>query len=280
MTLSLSEVRSKVKQDFTSIDPTGLVLTHATPAGMNEAYRQLKALGWTSNREMHPIDRVPVFRLGPASIRRDRATVRTWIVEIEGETFDAEGSLADITVHVKSLLPKPAPVPLSPAAEAAADLEAQHGKLGGRIERALKLVEQGVTEFPHYHTEIDEATGISGCDCPDRAPWVSSGNTIGIMTYHNGKACKHALAQRIDYIVTHRQEQVAYRKASDRAERRARALPATSAGSIEDMLGYTRPPVTVAEQIAAVRAGIPALDNQQRGFNGAARLNNFCGYRE
>lgn len=115
--------------------------------------------------------------------------------------------------------PEPEPAPLSPAAEVGLELKRQFPYLVARIDRAVALVEQGVVEFPHYQTTVDEATGVSSCNCKDHAPHVSSGNQIGILTFLNGKACKHAIARNIHYQLKHQQESAAYRRLIDKLER-------------------------------------------------------------
>src|SRR3989304_2083979 len=106
--LNLAQVNIQVKKMNT--DPATMCLSHRSAAGMNEAYRQLKALGWECvDNEIHPRDRVPVFRFGDAAIRRDKASAYGWIVWIGGEEWDAEGSLADITGHARQLLAEPPP---------------------------------------------------------------------------------------------------------------------------------------------------------------------------
>lgn len=273
--LNIAQTRTSVKSALANTLPA---INTRNLAGQNEAYKTLKAIGWTSALEMHPTDRVPVFRMDAASIRRDKRN-GGWIVEIDGDEFEADGDLGEITAHVKNLLAaRPALVPtgqgtylvsepapkLSDAAKIGAELIRQHGQLGGRIQRAVELVEAGKTEFPHYNTRVDPATGISQCDCPDRgSTWIDSGNRLGILTMFNGRGCKHCLAQHIAYRLRHEAEATAYRKHFDRVEmRRARetALPASvDSGSILDMLDYS----SVEDQIAAARSQVPGLNDWQ-----------------
>lgn len=191
---------SQIKQQIKSADLSRAVRNPGHVLNMNDAYRALKALGWSSALEMHPADRVPVLRRGTASIRRNKDQAGAWIVEIGDAVFDASGDLAQITAEVDQALAGPAEAvytpgdhvdraPLSPAALAAQVLAGFHPELAGRLERAVALVEAGQTEFPHYNTrsELWQREPTRYCDCKDaqhRAPWVEG---IGV-------ACKHTLA--------------------------------------------------------------------------------------
>jgi hypothetical protein len=82
---------------------------------LNDAYTLLKRLGWTChNDETHPTDRVPMLRLGDASIRRNREKSGEWIVEIGGQVFDASGDLIGITAKVRQVLGLPEPAQPEP----------------------------------------------------------------------------------------------------------------------------------------------------------------------
>lgn len=110
-------------------------------------------------------------------------------------------------------------VSLSPAAEVGLELKRQFPHLVARIDRAVALVEAGTVEFPKYDTRLDEATGVSACNCPDHAPYVSSGNKLGILILFNGKGCKHCLARNIAYQIEHERESAAYRHLIDKLDR-------------------------------------------------------------
>lgn len=119
---------------------------------------------------------------------------------------------------------EPAPAPLSPAARIAADIQAEFGTdFGGRLGRALELVEAGRTEFNEYKTGWKPGfVRTRECDCEDaryRAPRMK-----GI-----GCCCKHCLAQLIDYRLKSEAEAVAGRKAIDKIERR-HGLPSPRRG--------------------------------------------------
>lgn len=127
--------------------------------------------------------------------------------------------------------------PKSPAEEIAEELKHRYGEMGGRIDRALELVKQGVVEFPKYETAGNDAQcpPRRECKCPDaqhRAPRLDD----------VGCACKHGLAQHIAWLVEKQADQVGYRKLIDRIEMRRRetALPVWAARqrqSLEEYLG-------------------------------------------
>lgn len=113
-----------------------------------------------------------------------------------------------------------APPPKSPAELVALELERAHPELAARIERALALVKEGVTEFPHYETGADLSTRepTRHCNCKDaefRAPHVAG---IGV-------ACKHTLAQLIAERVATDTYNAGARKRIDRQQLRDQALP-------------------------------------------------------
>lgn len=117
------------------------------------------------------------------------------------------------------------PVATDPVDEAAQSLLQFHNSRAfkDRLARAIELVRCGEFNPGKYGTHIDEATGVSYCQCPDAehgAPHANSDNKLGILTYHNGVCCKHALAQRINYIVRHTRDEVAYREHFEKVERR------------------------------------------------------------
>lgn len=240
---------SQIKQQIKSADLSRAARNPGHVLNMNDTYRALKQLGWTSALEMHPVDRVPVLRRGEASIRRNKDQAGAWIVEIGGAVFDASGDLAGITAEVDQAL-QAGPVytpgdhvdnaPASPAALVAQELIVQHPELKARIERALALVEAGETEFSHYNTrsELYLREPTRYCDCPDaqhRAPWVAG---IGV-------SCKHTLAMLLAERVATEVYNAGARKRVDAIEmarvrggRPEQALPVwvDQRGSIEDML--------------------------------------------
>lgn len=107
MTLNLKQIARTVK-----FSPTALVPNPASPLGQSAAYRQLKTLGWTCvNSEIHPTDRVPVFRLRGAAIRRhpsgySQGSQRSgsgWIVDVAGGQYERTGCLQQITAEAVAL---------------------------------------------------------------------------------------------------------------------------------------------------------------------------------
>lgn len=234
MSLNLHQVRHEVKQISATLIPNP-----ANLLGLNECYRQLKALGWQSTNEVHPVARVSTFTLGSATIHYDR-TAKAWQIEVCGGTLTRTGDLAAITAEAANLdaeaeghrvwglgstpNPKPQTPASSLAAQHAAILTTEYPALATRIAAGLALAEAGVVEFPQYETAYDPATinGNRSCGCPDsvnrnpRARW--------------GAACKHAIAQEIAHRVENERRATAYRKLTDRIEGdRARRL-ATQAG--------------------------------------------------
>lgn len=260
MTLNLSHLRHEVK-------PTAMALVPNPnhPLGMGLAYKQLKALGWVNrDSEIHPTERVPVFRLGAASVRRNKSGRSHWLIEIAGETYEADGDAATVTAAVKEKLagasaqpddPTPDPPasgtpegvrPPTPAQQIAADIKAEAPWLNGRVEAGLALYEARTLEFPKYHTRMATANGGKpnrDCDCPDA---TYRGFRAGF-----GIGCKHTIAQEIAWRVDREQNAVAQRELMDLiegrrqrcpepVEGREQALPAalTIGESIEAMLGY------------------------------------------
>lgn len=216
--LNLAQISAQIK----SADLSRAVRNPGHICNLNDAYRGLKDLGWTSALEMHPVDRVPVLRRGEASIRRNKDVAGAWIVEIGEAVFDASGDLAEITAEVDQVLAGPAEAVytpgdhvdrLSPEQQIAAELKALHPELSSRIDRALALVEAGTIEFPHYQTGAILTTNppTRRCSCPDakfRAPQLAS----------IGHTCKHCLAQLIYETARQQAATVAGRKFADKWE--------------------------------------------------------------
>lgn len=200
--LNISELRPEVKQMAARVQ---FNVRDSAPA-RNQAYRQLKALGWTSDMELHPIDRVPIFRLNDATIRRDKINEFDWLVELDGDVYGMDGDLQGITEEVEKMTASP----LHPADEIAADLIAELGSdLGGRVQRAVELVKAGQVDFPKYGTSYTP-TGFHGyrsCGCPDATHRPQFTNF--------GLGCKHTLAQEIAHRIEATTERVAYQKHND-----------------------------------------------------------------
>jgi hypothetical protein len=219
------------------------------PAGANLCYKQLKAYGWKCHdpadrdgMEIHPTERVPVFRLGGASIRRNKRH-GGWIVEVAGGVFEQAGDLAAITAEAVRLDAEAQAARLTPAAAVAMDLVTEYPALQSRIAAGLALVEAGKFDPAKYGTTWDNAGfyGCYSCDCPDsvnRKPRAKF-----------GAACKHSFAMEISRRVKAEKTAMAYRRLNDKLDgdraRRAReqALPADvgTGRSILDMLDYDDP---------------------------------------
>ena len=207
--LNLHEVQCQVK-----FAPTALAPNPANLLGLNECYRQLKALGWQSTNEVHKTARTSTFTLGSAIIHYDR-TAKAWQVEVAGGILQRTGDLAAITAEAQRLgeEAKEAEIsPLSPAAEIAQFLTGEFPELAGRIAAALELVETGKLDLAKYQTEWDSAGfyGFWSCSCPD-AHHRSPRTRYGI-------SCKHALGGLIQQRVSQEQRLTAYRKLTDRLE--------------------------------------------------------------
>lgn len=223
--LNLSQIQTQVKST------PAPRLNPAHPLAVNDAYRQLKALGWTCvNSEIHPVDRVPVFRLGSAAVRRDKDNPGGWIVTVSDLEYRFTGEVNEISRFVSEITPQPAqiantvseseptPAPVSSTMAEAQGLMSEYPELTERITRALALVEADQTEFPRYNTRFDPAGfyGYRDCDCGDashRQPRAKF-----------GIACKHTLAQEIAARVKRTAWRVANQKLASDSERRAAAL--------------------------------------------------------
>lgn len=99
---------------------------------------------------------------------------------------------------------EPAREPLTEVELVAQDMVAEFGELGGRVARALALVQADTVEFPHYDTRVELATMQRHCDCQDRSPRV-----------WYGKACKHTLAQYMAAEVENLREAAGLRRLGD-----------------------------------------------------------------
>ena len=195
------------------------------------AYRDAKRLGWRcANEEMHPTDRVPVFRLAGANIRRDRSGQADWVAQINGgEHLINHADLGELTAE---LLVEPEADPFDAIDDAtlrslAQDLVGDGYDQGRAIRGALivaddmlDIVEQdashvgaicqpspgnrsAITGAPYYQVDKN-ALGWS-CDCPDNQ--------------YNDETCKHILAA----IITRRRDterrELAARKMADLQDR-------------------------------------------------------------
>jgi hypothetical protein len=134
-----------------------------------------------------------------------------------------------------------AAVPLSPAARVAADIAAEfETDFGGRLARALELVEAGQVEFDHYQTGVQYETMRRLCECPDARHRDIQVEGIGVI-------CKHTLAQLIAYRLGNEQAGAATRKLIDRQELRrlkARDEEARHERAVQQAELYRANPVT------------------------------------
>lgn len=186
---------------------------------INEAYRRIKASGWSGTGQTHSRHRVPTFSLGNAITYRDKSGEHDWIVEFQdagrGYRIDIDDP-AHLAAYVAGLpeYQDAAPAPSHPADVHAADLAAEYGHdFGGRLGRAVELVKAG--SISDHETSYDGSAGFFGmwqCNCPDaqfRAPRAKF-----------GLACKHCLAGEISRRIEAESDGAAYRKSADRWERR------------------------------------------------------------
>lgn len=227
--MNLTNLRHSVKSASVSLIPNP---NH--PLGQGHAYRALKAAGWRcydpnsrDKMESHPTERVPVFRLGAASIRRNKTNRSHWIVEIAQETFELSASVEEITAAVETRLAEIAQQTVhedtetvsvsSLAAQEAQGLESEYPEHAKRIALALALIESGelAAQQKKYGTEWQNLTkhGNWICDCPDslhRQPVARF-----------GRACKHCLAGEILARVKRTQTRVSMQKLASDNERRA-----------------------------------------------------------
>lgn len=136
MTLNLAQVNHSVK--FARMT---LVPNEASLAGLNECYKRLKALGWTSNNEVHPTGRTSLFRLGRATIHHDRANPGTWKVEVAGGSYSVTGDLKEITTEAVrfDLMARCGPTPAAPKfADHTLSVAQQKAAAAVRLGSALK----------------------------------------------------------------------------------------------------------------------------------------------
>lgn len=212
MTLNLAQVGHSGK-----FSPTAEVFSQ------NALYKALKALGWASLDKVHPTDRVSLFQLDGAIIRRDKNQVPGfWIIEVNGQDHPFTGDAADATAEAQRLQ-EPQPKPLSPARQVALELTTEFPDHADRIARALALVEQGVTQS-QYETvwHNNGRDGCYECNCPDSQHRARRSRL--------GATCKHCWVLEIALRVENERKATAYRKLDDRLQAdRARRL-ATQAG--------------------------------------------------
>jgi len=208
MSLNLSQVGYSSK-----FSPTGDAFAQ------NDLYKALKALGWASLDKVHPLDRVSLFQLDAATIRRDRnAAPGAWVIEVDGQDHPFTGDAAEATAEAQRLQ-EPQPKPLSSAAEIAQFLTGEFPELATRIAAALELVEAGKLDLAKYQTEWDNAGfyGCWSCSCPD-AHYHSPRTRYGI-------SCKHSLGGLIQQWVSQEKRLTAYRRLEDKLDAdRARRL--------------------------------------------------------
>lgn len=267
--LSLAQVQAQVK---TAAASGKLTRNFGHILNINEAYRNLKALGWQSLKAdngyiiVHPTDRVPVFELHGATIRRDITGEYNWILEIDGQAAGTSDDLVEITAQVEALAAgddDSAPAPIDPIEAAAESILIENAPVSDafrkRLASAAELVKAGITEFPHYQTAFEPSGfyGVRSCQCNDARHRSLYAPKIGTV-------CKHTLSQLLAERIRQQREAVADRKFASDLDRnrssahgnaRDTALPASDNGRIEDMLGYDDGPApTVAQQIAEVRA--------------------------
>lgn len=213
MTLILRDLGHKVQSARMALVPNP---NH--PLGANAAYAQLKQAGWVCHdpkdrdgMEIHPAERVPVFRLGGASIRRNKRH-GGWIVEVAGGVFEQSGDLTAITAEAVRLDKEAQAARLTPAAAVAMDLATEYPEHARRIALALALVEQNKFDPAKYGTEWNNAGfyGCWHCDCPD------SVNRQPVAKF--GRACKHSLAGEILTRALAERKATAYRRLNDKLD--------------------------------------------------------------
>lgn len=172
------------------------VTTPADAAKMVLMYKGLKAAGWQSTGQAHPIDKTAVLTLDNATIRRDPDfDAGHWIIKIAGTEYPLSGSPEAITAEVERLLAEAEALPrqLTPAQEEAEGLKAEYPELAARIDAALTLVESGelAGKMAEYGTTWENLTRFGNwvCNCPD------SQHRQPVAKF--GRACKHCLGGEI-----------------------------------------------------------------------------------
>jgi hypothetical protein len=230
--------------------------------GLSETYRQLKALGWTSTGEVHPVNRTSTLTLGPALIYslHNLGQNRTWAIEVDGQSHQVTGSAAEITAAALDLQPAKA---LTPAESLAADLTARYPELAKRIEAGLELY-QSDTPLT-YNTVWYPATDQIRCDCPDashRRPQADF-----------GAACKHGVKLYMKLSLSQEHQSAGLRKLTDGQERR-RLASLKAPANAEDMLSKTRQQVAASGQriAAALAVDTESLNGIYTGPASVARM--------
>jgi hypothetical protein len=108
--LNLAQMQAQIKSADLS---QAAALNLNTLVGLNEAYRRLKALGWSAldaggQIASHPTDRVPVFRLGAAALRRNKAAASDWLMEVDGQIYEVMANtindLIELTERVQAMV--------------------------------------------------------------------------------------------------------------------------------------------------------------------------------
>lgn len=278
--LNLSHLTHSVKSQSLA-----LIANPNHPLGQNEAYRQLKAAGWTClNSELHPTDRVPLFRLGDAAICRNRTGQSHWLLEIAGEVHPiTDVTVADITAAVVAKLAEIAIKPKTAAQEAADSLTAELTAgladkdavaIAKRIASGLALVEAGA--ISQYKTEWQNLTAAGNwiCDCPDA--------THRALTSKYGTVCKHTAAGMIRQRLQQAQAVTTQREVEKRNERRARFAtdPAPGdGGRLASDYETMKPTPAYQQMLDRQRARLEAT---QAGYDAALKADplNTAGYSQ
>lgn len=211
--LNLSDVQSQVK----SRPAPRPNVRGGNPLAINAAYRELKALGWTSTMTVHPTDRTPTFTLGDCTIWRDQSGEFEWRLETPAGLLGVDGDLATITDEARSHQPQAE----HPADIVAADIRAEYGDFSGRLDRAVEMVKDGAG-LSEYDTRW-LPYGYMGryeCDCPD--------NTYRPQRAAFGAACKHTLALMIKRTLAGDAERTNAREFSEEMARKAEMWEASN----------------------------------------------------
>ncbi len=74
--------------------------------GLNETYRQLKAIGWQSTGQMNPATETSVMRQGDVTISSLHKEGRrnTWLVEVAGFSQAVTGSAEEVTDQAEKFI--------------------------------------------------------------------------------------------------------------------------------------------------------------------------------
>jgi len=197
--LNIAQVRQSIKRDISNGTAPGAgsaALQTGNLTAYSLAVKTLKAQGWSSCNtptgaiEMHPVDRVPVFRLGICHLRRNKET-NGWIVGTgDSERAIPATAIDDLTAQAQAMNEE-ANRPLSRISydRSARDYVVRNGSLVGRYPDRVQAERAAIEHdspalFAHYQDFIDRFSLV--------------GNDPDAFDAKARKACRLVLRERVD----------------------------------------------------------------------------------